>query len=77
MTKGNPFFASKETVLRRERERMGLSCADLARIAWMNVSEVSKIELGRVLPYEKQARRIASAIQWSGELEDLFKPVED
>lgn len=77
MTKGNTFFASKETVLRRERERMGLSCADLARIAWMNVSEVSKIELGRVLPYEKQARRIASAIQWSGALEDLFKPVED
>ena len=71
------FFADRVTRLRFERERRGLTIAALARVAWMNSADVSKMERGRVLPSREQARRIAAALGWEGPLEELFAPVEE
>lgn len=73
---GDPFFQDKRTRLKAEREARGLSIAELARLAWVNASELSKVERGRVTPYEKQARRIADAVGWDGELKELFEPTD-
>lgn len=71
------FFADRVTRLRFERERRGLTIAALARVAWMNSADVSKMERGRVLPSREQAQRIAAALGWDGALEELFAPVEE
>lgn len=73
-TVGDAFFQDRPTRLKSEREARGLSIAELARLAWVNQSELSKMERGRVIPYERQARRIADAVGWSGELAELFSP---
>lgn len=72
----NPFFADRVTTLKLERERKGITTAALARVAWVNAAELSKIERGRVIPYEGQAKRIAAAIGWGGPLEELFSTSE-
>ncbi|WP_158094472.1 helix-turn-helix transcriptional regulator [Olsenella sp. An290] len=59
-----------------EREKQGLTQAALARVAWLNSSELSKMERGRTVPYEEQARRIAAALGWEGSLEELFEPID-
>lgn len=70
------FFADRVTRLKFERERQGLTQAALARVAWLNSSELSKMERGRMVPYEEQARRIAAALRWEGQLEELFEPID-
>lgn len=70
------FFSDRVTRLRFERERRGLTIAALARVAWMNSADVSKMERGRVLPSREQAQRIAAALRWEGPLEELFAPID-
>ena len=48
--------------LRKLREARGWSRARLAREAEMSASDVGKIEAGRLVPYESQARKLASAL---------------
>ena len=67
-TRCGDFFADRVTRLR-------LTIAALARVAWMNSADVSKMERGRVLPSREQARRIAAALRWEGPLEELFAPI--
>ncbi|WP_158094588.1 helix-turn-helix transcriptional regulator [Olsenella sp. An293] len=74
-TRCGDFFADRVTRLRFERERRGLTIAALARVAWMNSADVSKMERGRVLPSREQAQRIAAALRWEGPLEELFEPI--
>lgn len=70
------FFSDRETTLRREREARNLTISELSRLAWVNAAELSKMERGRVIPYEKQARRIATAIGWEGDLAELFSSAD-
>lgn len=68
----SPFFEDKVTTLKLERKRKKLTISALSRLSCMNAAELSKIERGRVLPYERQARRIAYALRWEGPIEELF-----
>ena len=72
----NDFFADHPVKLQDIRKERGLTQAALARVAWLNSSELSKMERGRVIPYEEQAQRIAAALRWEGPLEELFAPKE-
>ena len=75
-SKTNDFFADRPVKLQDIRKERGLTQAALARVAWLNSSELSKMERGRVIPYEEQAQRIAAALRWEGPLEELFAPKE-
>lgn len=75
-SKTNDFFADRPVKLQDIRKERGLTQAALARVAWLNSSELSKMERGRLIPYEEQARRIAAALRWEGPLEELFAPKE-
>lgn len=67
------YFADKTTTLKLERQRKGLTIAALARIAWMNSADLSRIERGKLIPSYGQAKRIAAAIGWKGSVEELFE----
>ena len=58
------------------RKKKGMSRAELARAATMQAGMIAWIETGRFIPYEKQARKIADALEWKGELSELFGEVE-
>lgn len=62
-------------VLRKQREQLGLSRAALARRAEINGSQYSLIERGRFIPYPVQLLRIADALGWEGEPEELLEEV--
>lgn len=49
--------------LSAERMRRGWSKAELARRAKLDQGTMSKIELGRVIPYPVQLVRVASALK--------------
>lgn len=60
------------TRMRCERERTGMSRAAVARVAEMSPSTVGAIESGRIRPYPSQITRIAAALGWEGEPEQLL-----
>ena len=62
----------KMTEIRKER---GMSMSGLARNAQMHVSSISQIESGRLIPYPKQANKIAKALDWDGDPQALFAEV--
>lgn len=51
----------------------GVSGASLARAARMGESDVSKITRGRAKPYPSQAEKVAAAIGWEGDVNELFE----
>lgn len=51
----------------------GISGASLARTVRMGESDVSKITRGRAKPYPSQAKKIAVAIGWEGDVNELFE----
>ena len=55
------------------REAHGMSQAQLAAKAKLHPSTVSAIESGRLEPYPIQARKLARALHWQGDIDDLFK----
>lgn len=55
------------------RKQKGLTMSGLARRAEMHVSSISQIENGHLRPYPRQAQKIASALDWRGDVSDLFK----
>lgn len=56
--------------------RLGLSQSELARRTGMHPSTVSLIVRGRMVPYESQLARIASALAWKGEPTELLEEVD-
>ena len=58
------------------RKSKNLSMSALARKAEMHVSSISQIESGHLKPYPGQAKKIADALEWKGELSELFSEVE-
>lgn len=49
------------------RERRGWSQAELARRARLHPADISRIESGRLVPYDRQRRRLARALGVSEE----------
>lgn len=60
MTKTEP---TSQLRLTQERVRRGWTKADLARRARIDQGLLSKIELGRVMPYDVELARLARALR--------------
>lgn len=64
-------------LLTQVRTEKGLSMSALARKAEMHVSSISQIENGRLAPYPSQREKIAKALDWTGNADDLFNETEE
>ncbi len=60
-----------------ERTKNGWSKAELARRAHMHPAQVGQIESGRFIPYPKQLRKLAAALEFEGMPLDLLEEVRD
>ncbi len=59
--------------LAEERKRRGLSQFDLARMADIHPTDISKMESGRFPCFEGWKRRIAKALDWpEDKIDELF-----
>lgn len=58
------------------RQKVGMSKTELARRANIGLSEISKIESGKIFPYPGWRRRIAEVLQVE-DVESLFKEVKN
>ncbi len=67
----------KILILTREREKRGLSKFALGRIANVHPATVGKIESGRQVPYAPQLTRLAEALEWKGEPQELLEVADD
>ncbi|MCE5255019.1 MAG: helix-turn-helix domain-containing protein [Actinomycetia bacterium] len=55
------------------RKGLGWSQAKLARTAELCQATVSQIESGRLKPYPNQLQKLANALQWTGNPEELLQ----
>lgn len=62
--------------MRSERGRLGLTQGELAKKAGVSKAAISNIETGHLIPWPKQAERIAAALGWEGETSALFEEVK-
>ena len=71
------WFDLAKTVLRIKQVLTNscLSQADLARKANLTPQAISRIVRGEERPYTKRGQRIADALGWKGDWEELFEPV--
>ena len=65
-----------ETVIKKLLEERGMSQSELARQAEVNQTSLSRIINGLEPAYPKRGKRIADALGWEGDPEELFKEVE-
>lgn len=63
--------------LKYELFRRGMSQAKLAHMADINQTSLSRLMLGKEHVYPKWAERIAEAIGWEGNPDELFEEVID
>lgn len=59
-----------------ERMRRGMTQKEVARVAGVNPSSLSRIERGREPAFPKRGQRLADAIEWTGDVDELFKEVD-
>jgi transcriptional regulator with XRE-family HTH domain len=59
--------------LKIEREKRGWSQSRLARKAELCQSTVSQIENGRLRPYPTQLFKLANALDWKGDPQELVE----
>jgi ribosome-binding protein aMBF1 (putative translation factor) len=62
-------------IIEAQRKEKGWKRSQLARAAEMQAGVIGWIEEGRYKPYDSQLRKIASALEWSGDLNDLLNEV--
>ena len=65
-----------ENNLLKLRKALGLSQSAVARKAELHAPTYNQIENGRLLPYASQLAKIAKALDWQGEPEELLAEVE-
>lgn len=58
--------------LTEEREHAGLSKSKLSQLAGVHVSSLSAIENGRLIAYPGQRAKLAKALKWQGDPDELF-----
>ena len=63
--------------LTKERQAAGLTRARLGGLANVHPSRVGQIENKRVVPYPVELARIAAALQFAGDPNELLKAVGD
>ncbi len=64
-------------ILTKEREARGWSRAELGRRSRIHPATIGKVELGRLIPYEVEISRIARALDWQGDPDELLEEVGD
>lgn len=64
-------------MLRVERERIGMSGFELACRSRVTQPIITWIEQGRYIPYECQLQRIADALGYEGDAEELLRPAPE
>lgn len=57
------------------RESQNLTKADLARATGMQQGVIGWIEAGRFVPYDSQLQKLADALGWQGEPQELLEEV--
>ena len=62
--------------MKKARKDRGWSGSRLAREAGMNQASISQIENRRLVPYPGQIEKIATALDWQGEPQELFEEVK-
>lgn len=67
----------KKKRLRAERQRLGLSGLELSRRSRVAPAVISQAELGRLIPYPVQLGRLAEALGWTGDPEELLEDLEE
>ena len=60
-------------VMRQER---GWSQSELARRAGLNQSTLNQIESRRLLPYPSQIQKLAQALDWKGDPQELLQEAQ-
>lgn len=61
----------------RQREARTWTRATLGSLANIHPSRIGSIELGRVIPYPVELKRIAKVLRWRGDPERLLEEVDD
>jgi transcriptional regulator with XRE-family HTH domain len=61
--------------LTRARREKGLNKTRLGQLSTVHPAMIGQIECQRLVPYPKTLRRIAEALGWEGDPEDLLKEV--
>lgn len=64
----------KPTRLKAVMKERGISAAALARIVGMNGGDIGQMCNGRYYPWPGQAAKIAAALEWPGDMWELFEP---
>lgn len=62
--------------IKLEIEKRGISQSQLARMAGVNQTCISRIVNGKEPAYPRRGRRIAEALGWEGHVEELFKEIK-
>lgn len=63
-------------IMKVMRKELGWSQSELARRAGLNQSTLNQIESGRLLPYPSQIQKLAQALNWKGNPEDLLQDAQ-
>lgn len=63
--------------LKQELDRLRISQSECARRAGINQTSVSRIVNGKEPAFPHRGKRIADAIGWKGDPDELFKEVEE
>ena len=64
-------------VIEKYLKERGLSQAKAARLADVNQSSMTRIVNGKEPPYPQRGKRIADALGWDGDWQELFAEVGD
>ena len=67
---------STKTKIQGVRASLGMSQAELARRAGINQTSLSRIENGQEPAFSKRGKKIADALGWPGDPDELFEPIE-
>ncbi|MCL2746424.1 MAG: helix-turn-helix transcriptional regulator [Coriobacteriia bacterium] len=62
--------------LTKARKSRGLSQAKLARLADLHPSTISNIETGNLKPWKGQLKKIASALGWDSDPQELLTEIK-
>lgn len=60
-----------------ELKRLGISQSECARRACVNQTSLSRIMTGKEPAFPKRGKRIADAIGWEGDPDELFQEVAE
>lgn len=74
--KGRKKTMPRKTKIQEVRVSLGISQAELARRAGINQTSLSRIENGQEPAFPKRGKKIADALGWSGDPDELFEFIE-